>query len=253
MNKYSYYYFQNALSPENCQKIINLGLSKIEERKQLGYSTEGVTSGNKQKSAVLKNNSDVIPLNDKTQEEILKENKISYVRDSEVSWLNDQWIYDLVYPFIIKGNEEAGWKFQFNVSEPFQFTVYKPGGFYGWHTDGNGDHFAKYKRYIPGITEEIWYPEKKLPPYYTMDEKMVGKVRKISLTINLNFPGEYEGGNLKFDFGPHTDKERYKECTEMRPQGSIILFPSYVHHQVTPVTKGTRYSLVLWTLGDPFK
>ena len=73
------------------------------------------------------------------------------------------------------------------------------------------------------------------------------------MTINLNEPGEYEGGNLKFDFGPHSEGERFHECTEIRPQGSIIVFPSFVQHQVTPVTKGTRYSLVLWSLGQPFK
>ena len=82
---------------------------------------------------------------------------------------------------------------------------------------------------------------------------MINKIRKLSLTINLNLPGEYEGGNLKFDFGPHSTGNRYHECTEIRPQGSIIIFPSYIYHQVTPVTKGTRYSLVLWTLGKPFK
>ena len=88
---------------------------------------------------------------------------------------------------------------------------------------------------------------------YTMNPDMVGKVRKLSVTINLNKPGEYEGGNLKFDFGPHAETKRFHEVEEIRPQGSIIVFPSYVHHQVTPVTKGTRYSMVLWSLGQPFK
>ena len=60
-------------------------------------------------------------------------------------------------------------------------------------------------------------------------------------------------GNLKFDFGPHASGQRFHECVEIRPQGSIIVFPSYVYHQVTPVTSGTRYSLVLWSLGQPFK
>ena len=88
---------------------------------------------------------------------------------------------------------------------------------------------------------------------YTDNQDQVGKIRKLSMTINLNKPGEYEGGNLKFDFGPHVTGKRYHECTEIRPQGSIIIFPSFLYHQVTPVTSGTRYSLVLWTLGQPFK
>ena len=73
------------------------------------------------------------------------------------------------------------------------------------------------------------------------------------MTINLTEPDDYKGGDLKFDFGPHADTKRYHECEEIRPQGSVIIFPSFIYHCVTPVTRGTRYSLVLWTLGDPFK
>ena len=72
------------------------------------------------------------------------------------------------------------------------------------------------------------------------------------MTLNLNEPGDYEGGLLNFDFGIHAPTQ-YHKCTEISPQGSLIVFPSFIHHQVTPVTRGTRYSLVLWTLGHPFK
>ena len=75
---------------------------------------------------------------------------------------------------------------------------------------------------------------------------------KLSVTINLSGDENYEGGNLKFDFGPNTQGERFIECTEIRPKGSIIVFPSFTYHQVTPVTKGTRYSLVMWICGKPF-
>ena len=80
-----------------------------------------------------------------------------------------------------------------------------------------------------------------------------GKVRKLSMTINLTTPDQYKGGNLKFDFGPHAGRGRFKTCQEIRPQGSIIVFPSFIQHQVTPVTSGTRYSLVVWSLGKPFR
>ena len=92
----------------------------------------------------------------------------------------------------------------------------------------------------------------KIPMGYTNNHNMIGKVRKLSMTINLNKPGEYDGGNLKFDFGPHAAGKRFHEVEEIRPQGSIIVFPSYTYHQVTPVTRGTRYSMVLWSLGQPF-
>ena len=80
-----------------------------------------------------------------------------------------------------------------------------------------------------------------------------GKVRKLSMTLNLTEPTDYTGGDLKFDFGPHAGRGRFKTCKEIRPRGSIIIFPSFMHHQVTPVTKGTRYSLVIWSLGKPFR
>jgi PKHD-type hydroxylase len=81
---------------------------------------------------------------------------------------------------------------------------------------------------------------------------MINKIRKLSVTISLNDPDEYDGGNLQFDFGPHKEN-RYHTCTEIRPKGSVIVFPSHVYHQVTPVTRGTRYSLVCWNLGAAFR
>ena len=35
-------------------------------------------------------------------------------------------------------------------------------------------------------------------------------------------------------------------------KGTIVVFPSFVWHRVTPVTSGTRYSLVNWLQGRPF-
>jgi PKHD-type hydroxylase len=177
----------------------------------------------------------------------------SYVRDSEVTWLNDKWLYDLIVPCIDRANTLAGWNWQFDYHETFQFTVYKPGGFYSWHKDGHSDYAGAFKRYIYGVTPEPLKSDGKFPNQYTADNKMIGKIRKISMTLNLNAPGEYEGGNLKFDFGQHSTRNRFHEVEEIRPRGSMIVFPSFLDHTVTPITKGTRYSLVLWTLGDPFK
>ena len=88
---------------------------------------------------------------------------------------------------------------------------------------------------------------------FTDNKYYWGKIRKISMTINLTEPDDYKGGDLKFDFGPHAGRGRFKTCKEIRPRGSVIVFPSFLHHQVTPVTEGTRYSLVLWSLGKPFR
>ena len=254
----SYYWFEKALSPENCQKIIDMGEKQLQEIRKSGGSTEATTFGDNHKQAFEKEGKEVIPQKDETVEDIKKRvgedkniEQTRYVRDSEVAWFNDQWLYDLIHPFIHRANKDAGWKYNWDYSESFQFTKYNPGGFYGWHADGNSCHFGRYKRFIPGVSPTL--KDGRPPRGYTTNPQMVNKIRKLSLTLNLNKPGEYDGGNLKFDFGPHAGGKRFHECTEIRPQGSLIVFPSYVYHQVTPVTRGTRYSLVLWSLGEPFK
>ena len=250
-----YWYFKSVLSPDQCRNIIDSGLSKIEESKKNGIDTTASTYGDTQK----KERVDQIAQNDKTLDDISKEKNFkrtevenkTYIRDSEVSWLNEKWLYDLILPYLHSANKNAGWKYDIENSEAFQFTVYRPGGFYGWHLDGHSCHNSVYKRFVPGITPEKENGDPKAG-YTTLDES-IGKIRKLSMTINLNSPNDYEGGNLNFDFGPHNAATRYHECVEIRPQGSIIVFPSYTHHQVTPVTRCIRYSLVLWSLGKPFR
>ncbi len=257
--KNSYFWFKSALTSEQCQKIIDLGVSEIERIKKAGGRVDATTHGYNDKVSMIEKGLDVKPQIDKTLEELKQETgkegeeieKEKYVRDSEVSWLNPTWLYDLIHPFIRTANNKSGWKYEWDFSESFQFTKYGPGQFYGWHADGNSCNFGKYKRYIPGVSPIT--SNGGIPTGYTDNPDMIGKVRKLSVTINLNQPGEYEGGNLKFDFGPHAQGNRFHECTEIRPQGSIIVFPSFTYHQVTPVTRGTRYSLVLWSLGQPFK
>ena len=70
--------------------------------------------------------------------------------------------------------------------------------------------------------------------------------RKLSYTIQLSDDNEYEGGDLQF--GPVVESK-----PEIRKKGNITIFPSYVWHRVTPVTKGDRYALVGWVHGPTFK
>ena len=245
-----YYYFKNAIPPDTCKRILDLGISKIESERAKGNSVEGVTFGNEQKGA---KGSSAAPQAELTKLELTEKGiENSYVRDSEVTWLNDQWLYDLIIPFIHEANRSAGWNWQWDYCESFQFTKYNPSGFYSWHKDGGSDWIGAWKRYIHGVTPEPLKSDGTLPSGYVTDQRMVGKIRKISLTLNLNPPGEYEGGLLKFDFGPHNTKQ-FHEVEEIKDQGSMIIFPSFLDHCVTPITKGTRYSLVLWSVGDPFK
>jgi len=152
----------------------------------------------------------------------------------------DRWIYKEIHPYIHQANRDAGWNFEWDWSESCQFTKYGVGQYYGWHCD----------------SWEVPYQREKLEDgTYPMDH---GKIRKLSVTISLNDPDEYVGGNLEFDFRNQQDWERNKKkaiksCDEIRPRGSIIVFPSFCWHRVAPVTSGTRYSLVIWNLGRPFK
>ena len=100
-----------------------------------------------------------------------------------------------------------------------QITRYKKNGHYDFHFDGNG--FTRSQ----------------------VENKFIkNKTRKLSMTIVLN--DNYEGGEFEF----FNNKSLIKEKT-----GTIIVFPSYIVHKVKPVTKGTRYSLVVWFCGEPFK
>ena len=249
--RHNYFTFPKAISKENCQKIIQHGLTTMNVAKQSDpKSIVATTYGSKEKGTDEKLKTALGSMSEQAAKKKGINLNTTYVRDSYTSWINDKWIYDLVLPHVHTANKEAGWNFDIKDSEMFQFTVYKPGGFYGWHSDGRSDHFGSYKKAIPGVNKKNKHG--KFTEGLTDNDFMVGLNRKISVTINLTDKANYKGGDLKFDMGTHTAK-RYHVIKEAREQGSIIVFPSFLMHQVTPVTKGTRYSLVMWTLGPPFK
>ena len=69
------------------------------------------------------------------------------------------------------------------------------------------------------------------------------------MTILLN--SNYSGG--EFQFCSYRQREEVISTPEIGGTGTVIVFPSAMDHQVKPVTKGIRYSLVGWFLGPPFK
>ena len=155
-------------------------------------------------------------------------------RNSDLVWLNDTWIYKEIHPYLIKDNKNAGWNFQWDRSEACQFTKYKLNQYYDWHCDS-------------------WDK-----PYDKPDTPEHGKIRKLSMTCQLTDGSEYRGGELEFDFrnyDPHMrdESKHLVKVKEILSKGSIVVFPSHVWHRVKPVTSGTRYSLVVWSIGDPFK
>ena len=64
--------------------------------------------------------------------------------------------------------------------------------------------------------------------------------------LQLTDPAEYEGGDLEIMSGAETD-------VVLKQRGLITVFPSYILHRVSPVTKGTRKTIVVWACGPAFK
>jgi len=138
------------------------------------------------------------------------------VRESQISWLygsDIEFAFRRVTDGILNVNSQFFNFDLFGLAEGFQFTRYDaPTGYYGMH----------------------------------IDKRFNSTVRKLSLTIQLSSPEDYEGGELALQFSRDVN---------LMPKdlGKMIVFPSYVLHEVRPVTKGTRYSLVAWITGKPFK
>jgi len=206
-----YYYFKKALTPRFCDELVKYGISQQEQ----------VALTGKQVDKIKKNRN------------LLKQDSkdLKKKRDSNIVWTSDSWIYKEIQPYIHEANISAGWNFDWNFSEPCQFTKYKLNQFYDWHCDS-------------------WDK-----PYDTPnDPNHHGKIRKLSVTCSLSDPKNYKGGELEFDFrNLDPGKPSVRKCVEISERGSIVVFPSHVWHRVKPVTKGTRYSLVVWNLGYPFK
>lgn len=76
----------------------------------------------------------------------------------------------------------------------------------------------------------------------------LGETRKLSMSMFLNDPNEYKGG--KFQFNEGTEKNA-SDVPQVK--GRMIIFPSFMIHRVTPVTKGVRKSLVAWVIGPKFR
>jgi len=142
------------------------------------------------------------------------------IRSSRIKWIpKDQkwiWLYEKLTKLAATANN-AIWHFDlYSATELIQYTEYyaEEGGHYTWHMDCG-----------PGNMSH----------------------RKISITVQMSDTEEYEGGDLELWFGGNEPKQG------PRGKGVGVLFPSYVLHRVTPVTKGLRKSLVLWVGGSHFK
>ena len=202
---YNYWWFKNAFTPEQCKRIIKMGMQKNLEYGEVNRNkTEGIEDySTEDKEALFE------------------------TRDSHISWIDELWIYNILRKYIRHANKSAGWNFQWDYTETLQFTKYGIGQFYDWHPDQH--HFV--------------YPED------DTNVDMRGKYRKLSTTLLLNDPKEFEGGELEF----HYNKKETKIADELDSIGTLVVFPAFVYHRVREVTEGTRYSLVSWSIGEPFR
>lgn len=144
------------------------------------------------------------------------------IRSSSIKWIPKtekwQWLYEKLFAMAVEANN-ALWHFDlFTALDCIQYTEYyaTEGGHYNWHQDIGPGPMSK---------------------------------RKVSITVQLSDTDEYEGGDLELFKGgnpEHADKAP-------RGKGVVFIFPSYMMHRVTPVTKGTRRSFVLWVGGTHYK
>jgi len=151
----------------------------------------------------------------------------SKIRNTEIQWASKNSLVEcIISRFIIQANQEAMWNFDITEPELVQIGKYEENQFYEQHIDcyikggdviatGNGGGII-----VPMLLQ-----------------------RKISASLLLNDESEYEGGDLLM----------LNETITTKKQGTIIVFPSFMAHQVTPVTRGVRYSAVCWMAGPKWK
>lgn len=144
-------------------------------------------------------------------------NTKNQARKSEIKWLHhdekSDWLYNKIETMVLEANQTWGFDI-YSIKDSIQYTeYYEGGGHYNWHMDTG--------------------------PFPINN-------RKISITIQLSNPDDYTGGDLEIWTG-----NGVQTCA--RQKGAALLFPSYMLHRVTPVSSGTRKSLVLWVGGNPYR
>ena len=139
------------------------------------------------------------------------------IRSSYVSWVNDEQIQSYLWSKVVEINSTI-LNIDVHPKCSMQYTQYSSeyNGFYDWHSD------------VHWIGGAAWD-------------------RKVSVVLQLSDGNDYEGGDFEFQDAESPDRE------QMRRQGSILVFPSYLRHRVTPITKGERRSLVAWFEGPRWR
>ena len=139
-------------------------------------------------------------------------------RQSDITWIprcdDTEHIYRRIINLAMTANSDM-WNFTLTgLEDDLQYTIYygEKEGFYDWHYDLGGTQSS---------------------------------TRKLSIVVQLSDEEEYEGGELQFMMNRSI-------VTAPKGKGTVICFPSYILHRVTPVSKGIRKSLVIWIHGPTF-
>ena len=146
---------------------------------------------------------------------------VDQFRKSDVKWL---------YPHEFKQLYDDVWKLQIEINREW----------FGFRVDNL--EYIQLARYDGNIQGEY----KRHKDVFWVNNKT--RHRKLSAVIQLTDPNEYEGGDLSF-----FDCSEYPNPKEIRQQGTIIFFPSFIDHQANPVLKGVRHSLALWFEGPKWR
>ena len=162
-------------------------------------------------------------------------------RNSYNAWIpTTHWVGGFLWHYVQRANRE---NFLYDLrcidAESMQYTRYAEGQYYTWHNDsGLAIH---YKPVSNGDHEKT---DKLQQDFMNENTELV---RKLSFTLQLSDPDDYEGGNVQLL------DERGENYIAPRQRGCIILFDSRTQHRVLKVTKGTRKSIVGWVVGPRWK
>ena len=160
-------------------------------------------------------------------------------RNSQNAWIpTSHWCAGFLWHYIQRANRE---NFLYDLrcidGESMQYTRYGKGMFYGWHNDAGLS--TQYKPVANGNRAEGLGQD--------FVNENIEMVRKLSFSLQLSHPDDYEGGNVQLL------DETGKSYITPRQRGTIVLFDSRTQHRVLKVTKGVRKSIVGWTVGPRWK
>ena len=149
----------------------------------------------------------------------LTKNKVDHNVRKVTKWSipNDEqhgWIYDKVCRTILSSNSEY-WKLDIDFIETIEILQYQ--------YDNNVEIQDHYRRHC--------------------DFGGQFNTRKLSYSALLT--DEYSGGELKLFVD--------NDFVVPKEKGQVVIFPSYLYHQVMPVSAGTRISLVTWASGRQWR